>query len=64
MSNRFMRCPHCHNVTDIIWTGYASDWVFCRECQRRIRWFEVESGYLLTGDEAWATDVEPEASYH
>ncbi len=61
--DRLMFCPHCHNVSDCVWPGFGRDWVLCHHCQRRVRWTEVETRYLLR-DEGEERQVELNAAYH
>jgi hypothetical protein len=59
-----MRCPHCHNVARCVWVGYGKDWVLCRHCQRRVRWLEVETKYLLRDENVLGEGSHTEAAYH
>ncbi len=60
---RLMRCPHCQEVSGIVWTGFGSEWVLCHRCQRRLRWFDVEANYLLREDR-WEEGTQADAAYH
>jgi hypothetical protein len=61
---RMMRCPHCHDVVEVVWIGYGVDWVMCDHCQRRVRWTEVETKYLLREDGLDPAGAEKETAYH
>jgi len=63
-NNKLIRCPHCHDVAEVVWIGFGKEWVMCDHCQRRIRWMEVETKYLLRDAGVDSTEAENEASYH
>ncbi len=60
-----VRCPHCREVGQAVWTGYGRNWVVCERCQRRIRWEEIEMGWLLEDDDFWVPGVtQPAGAYN
>jgi hypothetical protein len=61
---KLMRCPHCRNVGECVWVGFGRDWVLCQHCQRRVRWSEVMSKYLVSSEEEWKSSREKVAAYH
>ncbi|MGD8869851.1 MAG: hypothetical protein PVI01_19680 [Gemmatimonadales bacterium] len=61
---KLMRCPHCRNVGECVWVGFGKDWVLCEHCQRRVRWSEVMSKYLVSSEEEWKSSREKVPAYH
>lgn len=61
---KLMRCPHCRNVSQCVWVGFGKDWILCQHCQRRVRWSEVQSKYLITSDDDLSRDPEKAYAYH
>lgn len=61
-----MRCPHCRHVGKCVWCGYGNKHsVVCERCQRRIRWEEVETTWLLDDDDPWILSaMQVSGAYH
>ena len=60
-----MRCPHCRELGTGLWNGYGDQTVVCECCQRRIRWEEVETAWLLDDDDLWnPVGAQPVGAFH
>ncbi len=52
-----VQCPHCDHIGEVVWVGFASDWVICRDCQRKVHWHDVRRDLLVTDDDGWVDDL-------
>ena len=59
-----MQCPHCDHVGEIIWIGFATDFVLCEACTQRILWAEVRYSVWETEEDAWNEPMSRTAMYN